>query len=99
MSTPFLPGTEVLFVKEVLLGLVVPWITMLPFVLVVIAAIDMIKEWLPSRLDYSDPVPPVYEEIGTIAGRNGLAFRVTDPWAVWGMSTPIDPRLFIWLNP
>lgn len=87
--------------REVLLNLVVPWAVMLPFVLVAIAAIEMIKDWLPSRLtdDPTAPMPVVYEEIGVIPGKNGIAFRVTDPWTVWGISAPVDPRLFIMLDP
>jgi hypothetical protein len=84
-------------VKEALFGLFVPWVAMLPFVLVAIAAIEMIKDWLPSRLidDPTAPMPVAYEEIGVIPGENGIAFRVTDPWAVWDTSTPVDPRLFV----
>lgn len=84
--------------REVVLNLVVPWVTMLPFVMVIIAAIDMIKTWQVSWLppaDLTQPMPVAYEEIGVIPGENGIAFRVTDPWAVWGTSTPVDPRLFV----
>jgi hypothetical protein len=88
--------------REIVLNLVVPWVTMLPFVMVIIAAIDMIKTWQVSRLppaDLMQPMPVAYEEIGVISGENGIAFRVTDPWAVWGTSTPVDPRRFIMLDP
>lgn len=90
-APPFLPGTEVLFMKEVLLGLVVPWVTMLPFVLVVIAAIDMIKGWLPSRLPDDPPTEPI-PRVVVIPGRNGFAYRVDPQAPAW---PPVDPALFI----
>lgn len=65
--------------KEVLFGVVVPWVTMLPFVLVAIATIEMIKEWLPSRLP--DDGPPT--EMMPIAG-------TLDPQACRAESTRLD---------
>lgn len=75
---PFLPGTEVLFMRDVVFGVVVPWVSMLPFVLVAIATIEMIKGWLPSRLPDDPPTEPL-PHIVVVPGPNGFALRVTDP--------------------
>jgi hypothetical protein len=92
-GTPFLPGTEVLFMKEVLLGLVVPWVSMLPFVLVVIAAIEMFVDWLPSRLPV-EPEEPPFMKIVVVPGRNGFATRITDP-LFFQHGPVVDPTDFI----
>lgn len=78
--------------REVLLGLVLPWVTMLPFVLVVIAAIDMIKDWLPSRLPVEPEEP--FEGLLRFPGPNGFAMRVTDSM-IWGMQVKSRPADFV----
>jgi hypothetical protein len=89
---PFSPGTEVLFVQDVILGVVVPWLSMLPFVLVAIAAIEMIKDWLPSRLPVEPEVP--FSKVVVVPGRNGFAMRITDP-LFFQHGPVVDPTDFI----
>jgi len=78
--------------REVLFGLVMPWVSMIPFVLVVIAAIEMVVDWLPSRL----PVEPEesFERIVIVPGHNGFAARITDPLFFQGPPV-VDPTDFI----
>jgi hypothetical protein len=91
VTPPFLPGTEVLFMRDVVFGVVIPWLSMLPFVLVAIAAIEMFKGWLPSRLPDDPPTEPV-PRIVVLSGRNGFAYRVDPQMPAW---SPVDPTRFI----
>lgn len=56
--------------------LLVPWLGMLPFVLVAIAAIEMIKDWMPSRLTY---VGEEWPEVDQDEERRRLGWTVIDP--------------------
>ena len=94
MTPPFLPGTEVLFMRDVVFGVVVPWISMLPFVLVVIATIEMIMSWLPSRLPDDPPTEPIPVVI-TTSGPNGTVYLCTDPELLRMSQQVVDPTRFI----
>lgn len=79
--------------KEVLLGVVVPWVSMLPFVLVMIATIEMVVDWLPSRLPDDPPTEPI-PRVVVMPGRNGFAMLITDPeWCP--CPALVDPTDFI----
>lgn len=56
--------------------LLVPWLGMVPFVLVAIAAIEMIKDWMPSRLIEDDEGWP---EVDQDEERRRLAWTLVDP--------------------
>jgi hypothetical protein len=79
-------------VREIFFGVVIPWITMLPFVLVGIAAIEMVVDWLPSRLPVEPEKP--FRRVVVVPGRNGFSTVITDP-LFFAQHPMVDPTDFI----